>query len=207
MIDYFKMIKDIIKKHKFLLSVFVVSVAMGGFLFSYFSYNIVALVDGKIIWKKDMDETVNLMIKYYDTDSHHSVTEISDSEFFQDKDLLNRMQKEALARIIDYKILISELEKINPDWKDLATAKIDDAISQTESADKFEEGIKAIYGMSFNDFKSKVLMPQAQFEIISDELKNDGKEYDQWIKDKKKETEIKIFIDGLMWKDGEVVVR
>lgn len=201
------MIKDIIKKHKTLLSVFVLSATIGGFAFLYLYSGIVAIIDGKIIWKKDLNETVNLMIKYYDTDSHHSSTSVSGSDFLEDKNLLKRIQRETLTRMIDYKILSSELEVRDLDWKNRASAKIDDAISQTKDSAKFKEGVKAIYSMSYDDFKAKVLMPQAQFEILADELKKENKQYEQWLKDKKKKIEVRIFIDGLEWKDGEIVIE
>lgn len=200
------MIKDIIKQHKILLSVFVVSATIGGFIFLYLYSGIVAIVEGELIWKKDLNKTVDLMVKYYDTDSHHSSTSVLESEFFKDENLLKRIQKETITKMIDYKILVSELENRNLDWKSRARAKIDDAISQTKDSVKFEEGVKAIYGMDYSEFKDRVLMPQAQFEILAEELKKENKNYDEWLKNKKKNMKVKIFIDGLEWKDGQVQI-
>ena len=61
--------------------------------------------------------------------------------------------------------------------------------------------------MSIDDFKGKVLVPQAQFEILSEELKKQNKNYDQWMKEEKNKLNISIMVDGLVWKDGEVIIK
>lgn len=187
-------------------SVFFVSVVFGGFLFFYVSLGVVALVDYKLIWKKDFNETLDLMIKYYDVSGHNMTTDVSGSNLLEDKDFLKQMQKETLGRMIEYKIIAMELEKINPDWRELARIKIDNATLKIKEQEKFEEGVRTLYGMSFSEFERKVLMPQAQFEIMSEELKKQNKNYDEWLKEKKRGLNVRIMIEGLEWKDGEVII-
>ena len=100
-----------------------------------------------------------------------------------------------------------ELEQINPKWRQLAQLKIDSALSKIEEKDRFEQGVGYLYGMSIDDFKGKVLVPQAQFEILSEELKKQNKNYDQWMKEEKNKLNISIMVDGLVWKDGEVIIK
>lgn len=198
--------KDLILKHKVIFSVFLVSVIFGGFIFFTISSSVVALVGYSPIWKNDFNEVVDLMAKYHESASSGNETNISGSDFLKDEYLLKNVQKEALTRIIEYKILSMELENINPDWRKSAQSKIDSAISKIDEKNNFEQGIVYLYGMSLNDFKGKILIPQAQFEILSDELKKQNKNYDQWMKDKKKNIDIRIMIDGLEWKNGEVQI-
>lgn len=194
--------------HKFVLSLFLVSLIGGGILFFGVSSSIAAMVDGKPIWKKDFNETVSMIIKYYyAADEYNTATEISELEIMKDKDLMKRVQKEALERMIGYKIMTLGIEKIKPDWEESAQAKISDALTKVKENDKFEEGVKALYGMSQADFKGKVLIPQAQFEILSEELKKQNKNYEEWMKEEKEKASIRIMIDGLGWKNGEVVIR
>lgn len=199
---------EFIIRHKLVLGLFSVSLVGGGILFFGVSSSIVAMVDGKPIWKKDFNETVSLMMKYYDTaDGQHVATEISESDVLRDTDLMRRVQKEALERMIEYKIMVFGLEKIKPDWEKSAQVKISDALKKVKETDKFEEGVKTLYGMNQADFKGKVLIPQAQFEILSDELKNQGKKYDQWMAERKEKASVRIMIEGLKWKDGEVIIN
>lgn len=203
-----ELLKQLFKEHKFILSLFFVSLIGGGVLFFGISSGIAAMVDGKPIWKKDFNETVSLMVKYYDTaGGHHDATEISESEITKDKDLMKRVQKESLERMIEYKIMTLGLEKMNPDWDKSAQAKISDALKKVKENDKFEEGVKALYDMSQADFKGKVLIPQAQFEILSEELKKQNKNYDEWMKEEKEKASVKIMVDGLEWKEGEVQIK
>lgn len=201
------MIKELILKHKFISAIFLTSLFFGGFAYFAISSNVVAMVNYRPIWKSDMDEVVGLMIKYYDSANKGSSTDISSSEFFKDKYLLKNVKKEALTRIVEYKILSMKLEKINPNWRKLAQSKIDNAFSKIGEKDKFEQGVKYLYGMNADDFKGKVLMPQAEFEILSDELKKQGLSYDDWMKSEKKGLKISVMVDGLEWKDGEVAIR
>lgn len=203
-----ELLKQFIKEYKFILSIFSVSLIGGGILFFGISSGIAAMVDGKPIWKKDFNETVSLMVKYYNTaGGHHDATEISESEIIKDKDLMKRVQKESLERMIEYKIMALGLEKINPDWEESAQAKISAALKKVEENDKFEEGVKVLYDMSQADFKGKVLIPQAQFEILSEGLKKQNKNYDKWMKEEKEKANVRIMIDRLEWKKGEVVIR
>lgn len=199
--------KDLIQKHKTLLAVFLVSVLVGGFLFFAVSSKVVAMINYHPIWKGDFDEVVGLMVKYYDVENQHSSTDIVSSEFFKDEDLLKGMQKEALSRMIEYKIIAMELENSSPDWMDVAQSKIETAVLKITEKEKFEEGIIAVYGMNLFDFKSKVLMPQAQFEILSEELKKQDKPYEKWIIEEKEKIKVRIFIDGLKWEEGKVVIK
>lgn len=201
------MISNFSAKYKTFLSVFFASLVMGGFLVFYISSNMVALVNYDPIWKKDFNETLDLMIKYYDISDHNLTTDTSSKSLLGDKDFLKQIQKEALGRMIDYKILAMELEKINPDWRELARIKIDNATLKIKEQEKFEEGVRTLYGMSFSEFERKVLMPQSQFEIVSEELKKQNKNYDEWLKEKRMLIKIRIMIEGLEWKGGEVVIK
>jgi|SRR3989304_2906176 len=201
------MISNFYAKHKAFLSIFLASVVMGGFLVFYISSNMVALINYDPIWKKDFNETLDLVIKYYDISDHHLTTDTSSSSLLKDKYFLKQIQKEALGRMIDYKILNMELEEINPNWRELARIKIDNATLKIKEQEKFEEGVRTLYGMSFYEFERKVLMPQSQFEIVVEELKKQNKNYDEWLKSKKKKLSISIMVDGLEWREGEVAIK
>lgn len=202
-----ELLKQLIEKHKFILSLFVVSLLAGGVLFFGISSSIVAMVDGRPVWKKDFNEAVDLMVKYYDTaGGHHDATGFAETEILKDEDLMNRIKKETLSRMIEYKILVSGLEKINPDWGEDAEARIEEAMKNVKESDRFNEGVKALYGMDSAVFKGKVLVPQAQFEILSEELKKQNKNYDEWMKEEKEKVSVRIMIDDLGWEDGEVVI-
>lgn len=202
-----ELLKQLIKKHKFILSLFSVSLIGGGILFFGISSSVVAMVDGRPIWKKDFNEVVDLMVKYYDTaGGHHDATGLAEPEILKDKDLMKRIEKETLSRMIEYKILVVGLKEMRSDWSDVAEAKIEGAMKNIKEGDKFEEGLKTLYGMDPESFRGKVLIPQAQFEILSEELKKQNKNYDQWMKEEKEKSSIRIMIDGLIWKEGEVVI-
>lgn len=201
------MMKDLILKYKFILATSVTSLILGGFIYFAISSSVAAMIDYQPIWKSDLNEVVGLMVKYYESANQGNSTGVSDSEFLKDRYLLRNVQRETLTRIIEYKILSMELEKMNPNWRKLAQSKIDDALSRIGEKGKFEQGVNYLYGMNADDFKGKILIPQAQFEILSDELKKQGLSYDEWMKSEKKKMNIRIMVDGLEWKDGEVIIE
>lgn len=201
-------LKQLIEKHKFILSLFSISLIGGGILFFGISSSVVAMVDGRPVWKRDFSEAVELMVKYYDTaGGHHDATGLAESEILKDKDLMKRIEKETLSRMIEYKILVAGLKEMRSDWEGVAEAKIEEAMKNVKENDKFEEGIKTLYGMDPAVFKGKVLIPQAQFEILSEELKKQNKNYDDWMKEEKEKISVRIMIDELGWKNGEVIIK
>ena len=106
--------KELILKHKVIFSIFSMSLIVGGFGYFAISSRVVAVVDYSPIWKSDLDEVIGLMAKYHDSVSQSNSTDVVGSEFLKDQYLLENVRKEALARIIEYRILSMELEQINP---------------------------------------------------------------------------------------------
>lgn len=201
------MSKDFIIKHKYFFISFSAVFIAGGGLFLFLLYNIAAFVGYQPIWKSDFDEVVNLMVTYYDQSLHYTSTDASASDLLSDDDLRHRVQKDALSRIIEYKILAVGIEKVRPDWESLAEIKIAKAMLAIKESQQFEEGVKMLYGMEYDEFKYKVLMPQAQFEILSEELEKQDKTYEEWLKNQKENINIRIMIEGIEWKEGEVVIK
>lgn len=198
---------DFFRKHKhFFISFSAVFIA-GGALFLFLLYNIAAFVGYRPIWKSDFDEVVNLMVTYYDQSLHHTSTDASASDLLSDDDLRHRVQKDALSRIIEYKILAAGIEKVRPDWENLSEIKIAKAMLTIKESQQFEEGVKMLYGMEYDEFKYKVLMPQAQFEILSEELEKQGKIYEEWLKNQKENINIRIMVEGLKWENSDVAIK
>lgn len=97
------------------------------------------------------------------------------------RELLARMSKKELESVIENKI-----------------GKIE------EKSREIEEGIKNLYGFSLEDFKSRVLTPMAEQEILEGRLFLENKNFDEWLKEEKAKARVIILISGFKWEDGQV---
>lgn len=97
------------------------------------------------------------------------------------RELLARMSKKELESVIENKI-----------------GKIE------EKSREIEEGIKNLYGFSLEDFKSRVLTPMAEQEILEGRLFLENKNFDEWLKEEKVKARVIILISGFKWEDGQV---
>lgn len=97
------------------------------------------------------------------------------------RELLARMSKKELESVIENKI-----------------GKIE------EKSREIEEGIKDLYGFSLEDFKSRVLTPMAEQEILEGRLFLENKNFDEWLKEEKAKARVIILISGFKWEDGQV---
>lgn len=63
---------------------------------------------------------------------------------------------------------------------------------------------KAVYGLSLNDFRNLVLLPQARQDVLKEALMEKGQNFDTWLRDAKKSTRVRLFFVPFRW-NGETV--
>ena len=76
--------------------------------------------------------------------------------------------------------------------------------------EKFDQGqtvkaaVHTLYGLGFEEFEHEILLPQAQFELLSGRLFLRGKKIDDWLLETKRSSRVIIFSNRFSW-DGEQV--
>ena len=82
---------------------------------------------------------------------------------------------------------------------------VDQKVSKYDQSASLRQAAAGLFGFSYADFKDKVLVPQAQRDILTGRIYLKGENFPDWFAEKKKATRVAIFAGGFAW-DGEHVV-
>ena len=163
----------------------------------------VALVNGHPITFSEFGRNYNIAYHFYQSELkiNNKDTSVLDS-----KDGIAELNRAVLDSTIENEIINEELNKIlKPD--DLNSI-IDEKISKVDlNSDNFQKGAELLYGLSLNDFKQFVLVPKAKEQIMQGRLFSENRQLGDWLKEKKSQSRVVIFIPGLAWDGGGVVKK
>ena len=68
-----------------------------------------------------------------------------------------------------------------------------------------QQAAGVVYGLSYADFRSDVLIPQAEEDVLAGRLYLRGEKLEDWLQDARRRASVVIFARGFAW-DGEKVV-
>ncbi len=115
----------------------------------------------------------------------------------------NDLKRLVLTKLIENILINEEIEnKLGDDLKPL----VQDRLSKIIESQKLEKAAKVIYGLDLADFEEEILTPFAKEDILVGRLFLEGKKFEDWLKDAKKNSEVKIFSKNLYWDGSEVQV-
>lgn len=175
----------------------------GGYLVVSKSYP-VALVNSRPIalkfFEKDLSASVNYYKKFLET-----YRDGSSGAFSLDLKTRSGIKRLLLEKLIEESLIRSELEKrlSETEIKDIVGRKIEEAAANAD----LEKGAEILYGFSLEEFREKVLAPQAEREILEARLFLEKENFDDWLKKEKAAANVMIFIGGFSWNGEGVVVK
>jgi len=176
------------------LAVLVLLVALA----ASFGWYPVALVNGHAVTARAMDENSHAANYYYQrlldaaAAGGPAVASTTPVAFAADTlDLLveNELVREGAER------------EVGNDIK----AAVADKVGRYRNDPKLEEAVRALYGLSADDFQRLVLEPQAERDILSGKLFISGTKLSDWLTEERKAAHVSVFAAGFRW-DGEHVV-
>ena len=83
---------------------------------------------------------------------------------------------------------------------------LDSRIQEVLKGKDIEKQVKTLYGLSMDDFKERILRPEAEREIITGRFFLENKNFDDWLKEAKKQAQVAILLSNLKWSGSGVVV-
>ncbi|MEK7555297.1 MAG: SurA N-terminal domain-containing protein [Patescibacteria group bacterium] len=173
----------------------------GGLYFILSDSYPVALVNEQIIEARDFEKDYASALRYY-----QSVFKVykEDAAKLDSQESKQEIRRATLDKLIENKLIRENLEKLikNDELKNMVAQKIKEAVKESPDIQK---GVQTLYGLSLDDFKQRILAPQAEREILEGRLYLDGKKIDEWLKQEKSKAKVIILISGFGW-DGEGVI-
>jgi hypothetical protein len=82
---------------------------------------------------------------------------------------------------------------------------VNEKVAQYDSDTSLRDGVAQLYGITYEEFREEVLVPQAVQDALSARLYLVGKNIDTWLSDARKSARVTILSSRFSW-DGEHVV-
>jgi len=178
----------------------VVLIGLSWFIFGG-NYPIV-FVDFSAISAKDYNKNYLSSLNYYEKALK---TYAQDLQVLEADEAKQEIKRAVLDNLIEDILIDRELKKeIKQDDLNVLVEKKINEISESQIADK---AIETLYGFSYNEFRQRVLKPQAKKEILENRLFLAGIDFDEKMKDIKAQSRVKIFLSELGWNGKEVVIK
>lgn len=191
------------KLRKILAGLLVAVFVFGGYLIVSKSYP-VALVNSRPIALKFFEKDLSASVSYYKKilETYQSS---SSGAFSLDSKTRSEIKRSLLEKLIEESLIRSELERrlSEKEIKDIVGRKIGEAAANAD----LEKGAEILYGFSLEEFKEKVLTPQAEREILEARLFLEKENFDDWLKKEKAAANVMIFIGSFSWNGEGVVVK
>lgn len=186
------------KKFQISLIVLIFLISVGWLIFN--GIYPVALVGFKPIFAKDFNKNYSASMVYYEKALK---TYAKDSQTLEANEIKKEIKRAVLDNLIESILIERELKKeLNQkDFNNLVEKKIGE-IAESLTINKATE---TLYGFSFDEFKKRVLEPQAKKEILSDRLFLASIDFDERMKSVRSQANIMIFFPGLSWNGEEAV--
>lgn len=190
------------KKRFIILLIAAIGLAAAVFYFILSDSYPVALVDNRIIEARDFKKDYAVALRYY-----QSVFKVykEDAEKLDSQEAKQEIKRAALDKLVENKLIRKNLEKLikNNEFKNMVAQKIEETIKDVD----IQKGVQALYGLSLDDFKERILTPQAELEILEGRLYLDGKKTDEWLKQEKSKAKVIILIPGFVWNGERVIIK
>ena len=167
--------------------------ATGAYLILSQSYP-VALVDWKPIFAKNFNNDYQAALVYY-----KNALEIyaKDSAVLDADETKTEIKRAILDNLIEKKL---RQEIGNDKFYETISNKIEEAVKKGD----VRKAAETIYGFSFDEFKERVLAPQAKKEVFEDFFKKD---FEEKLKEIKSTAKIIMLLPDFEWNGEGVIIK
>lgn len=119
----------------------------------------------------------------------------------ENTELVQEIGKGSLTFLIEDSILRQSGEKLIVEFERLSLNKMQEAIGV---GGDLKTAAKTVYNLSFEDFKTLVLLPQARRDAAKELLQESQRDFDEWFAGEKKKIKVRLFLVPFSW-NGEAV--
>ncbi len=166
------------------------------------SYPVVS-VNWHLVSAKSFNNDFNTAIFYYqkaaETYNKSQATAIDSPQARQE------IERAVLDKSVENILIINELEKRlkNSEIDQMVQNKINEVFNGQDIAKQ----VATIYNLSLNEFKERVLTPEALLEILQARFALENQNFDDWLKSAKKQAKVIILIPGFGWNGQGTVTK
>ncbi|MEK7640560.1 MAG: SurA N-terminal domain-containing protein [Patescibacteria group bacterium] len=182
----------------FLLILFV---GLGAYYLVHYGYYPVALVNSQIITANHFEVEYAVAYNYY----VRALSSSGDTDP-RTREFKKELRRAVLDNLVEQALVQQDLNvRVGKELNQIVQGKI--LNSQKLDPKTLEETARVVYGLDLSEFESLVLVPQAQKEILQGRLFLEKQDYEQWLRDAKKNAKVFIVTPEFYWQDLTVKLR
>jgi hypothetical protein len=186
------------------IATFVSMVFLG--LFGYYAIRVglypVAIVNGAPLSAQRFLRTVQSVRHYYaQALTRYTPEQLGLSGPVTDQEV----RRATLEKMIEDELVLKTLEStVGDTLSSLVSSKL--ASIDTAGSD-FVQSVTTLYGLSVDEFREAVLIPQARSEILQESPAVQESGAEEWLSRAKAQASIRVFASDLAWDGSKVTVR
>jgi len=188
-------------KSSIILFIVFMLVGLGSYIFANQGLYPAAIVNLDIVTVKTAEENFFTSNTYY---KNALLLYGNDPEVLDSPESQLEIKRATLDKLIIDIIIYNELNKIEEDFYPIANRNIKEFVNKNNNV---EEGAKLLYGLDLDEFKKRVLLPQAYREILEGRMFLNNKNFNEWLKNSKANAAVFILLPDLEWTKDGVKIR
>lgn len=179
----------------------ILAVSVGAYIIISRSYPVV-LVGNRTISAGDFRDYYNGAYKYY-----QNALELyaKDTAVLNAEETKKEIERAVLDGLIEDVLIDGELRRMMS--KDEINRIVEEKISKIGDSEKISRDASVLYGFSAADFKKKVLIPQAKSDILRDRIFLENGNFEEKLKELKRNAKVTILISGFSWTGEGVALK
>jgi hypothetical protein len=83
-------------------------------------------------------------------------------------------------------------------------SRIEKDLSRPDSGE-FEKATEKLYGWTIQESMQFLIEPQIRQDILAERLEKDGKDFNEWLKDRLQKADVKIHYLPYVWQNGQLI--
>ena len=179
----------------------ILTIGIGAYIIISHSYPVV-LVGSQLISAGDFREHYSGAYKYY-----RNILELyaKDAAVLNADETKKEIERAVLDGLIEDVLIDEELRK-TMSAADLNRI-VEERISKIENGEKISKEASVLYGFSADDFKKRVVIPQAKSDILGNRIFLENGNFEEKLKELKRNAKVVILIPGFSWIGEGVAIK
>lgn len=165
----------------------------------------VAIVNFRVITARELNKNYDAAYRYF---QNALIFNGRNPQALEDPKAKLEIHRGALEKLIADELIYSELVRRlrKSDFNAVANNKIDQYLKNIPEQD-LQTAALNLYGLTRDEFRARVLLPQAYQEILQGRVELSNDNFDQWFANTKTAASVIILNPNLEWQGGGVKIK
>ncbi|MDE2001493.1 MAG: SurA N-terminal domain-containing protein [Patescibacteria group bacterium] len=181
----------------------MMAIGVSGYALSVNGWYPVAVVNWHVISQYTLEQNLSTAYVYY-----HNALALSggDPATLDTPAAAANLRRAVLDDAISEELIRDELarEMSAGDLQTVAEKKVDQVL---QDQSQVSEGVEKLYGLTLDQFKARVLLPQAYQEVLSGRMLLQGQDFNTWLAQARKSAGVIILTPGFSWDGSGVTAK